>query len=74
MTDIAKIVEGAVLPFPNIQGRCVSCRTNAYTLRELNLADGQDGRCYTCFDKARYGEDYGTVPLSAVRAHLEGER
>lgn len=36
------------------QGRCRSCGTDAYSINELNLHEDQAGRCYRCFDQARY--------------------
>lgn len=43
------------------QGRCHECGTDRYTVKELNLVDGQRWICYRCFDQARY-PGYGTIP------------
>lgn len=42
-----------LLRFPNLRAPCRCCGTRVYTMRELNLSPGQDGRCYHCFDLAR---------------------
>ncbi len=41
-------------------GRCRSCGTRIYSVRELNAAEGQAWRCYRCFDAARL-PGYGLV-------------
>ncbi len=51
-----------LIKFPHVPGKCRECGTDRYTNYELFCIVGQDGRCYTCFDTARYGRPLYEVP------------
>ena len=46
----------AIVEMPVRQGKCRDCGTTRYTTKELNVTDGQDWRCYVCFDNKRWPE------------------
>ncbi len=49
-----KPVDGAeALAFPDMRARCRDCGTMRYHASELTLHEGQEWRCYRCFDDAR---------------------
>jgi len=67
-----------VLAFPNLQASCRKCGATRWTMRELNLHEGQDGRCYFCFDEVkgdrgvlRLGTEHcGDQPMKPRSPHI----